>query len=77
MQMGVVVMSSDASPQSGGAWYLRGVRPTEQPQVVHAAEPRGGGLFAALCDSKAVATVPGRFDPAEDGACAQCCTLAT
>jgi len=69
-------MSADSGPQSSGTWYMRGIRPTEQPQAVHAAQPSGGGVFAALCDSQPVATVPGRFDADEEGACAGCCARA-
>jgi hypothetical protein len=69
-------MDADGSPQQTGTWYMRGSRPSDQPPVTHATQPRGDGLFAALCDDQPVVPLPGHFDPAEEGACGQCAKMA-
>jgi hypothetical protein len=68
-------MSSSNGSQPSAVWYMRGSRPSDQPPVTHAMQPRGDGLFAALCDDQPVVPLQGRFDPAEAGACPLCAKL--
>jgi hypothetical protein len=70
-------MGSASGPQASATWYMRGSRPSDQPPVIHATQPRGDGLFAALCDNQPVVPLQGHFDPAEEGACAPCSALAS
>jgi hypothetical protein len=55
---------------------LRGTRPGEEPATIHAAELHGQDEYIALCDRRAVAQLPGRFDPGDPAACPQCRSLA-
>jgi hypothetical protein len=60
----------------GSSRYLRGTRPGEEPVTIHAAELRRQDEYIALCDGRAVAQLPGRFDPGDPAACPQCRSLA-
>jgi hypothetical protein len=56
--------------------YLRGTRPAEEPATVHAAVLHAQDEYTALCDNRAVAPLPGTFDPGDPAACPQCRSLA-
>jgi hypothetical protein len=43
---------------------------------MHGAELHGQDEYVALCDRRAVAPLPGRFDPGDAAACPQCRSLA-
>jgi hypothetical protein len=68
-------MGSDNGSQQSATWYMRGSRPSDQPPLTHATQPRGDGLFAAVCDDQPVVPLPGHFDPAEEDACPLCAKL--
>ncbi len=68
-------MGSESDAPSSGTWYMRGSRPSDRPPVIHATQPRGDGLFAALCDAQAVIPLPDHFDPAAADACPRCATM--
>jgi hypothetical protein len=70
LRAGVCVM------RPGTSRYLRGTRPGEEPATIHAAELHGQDEYIALCDRRAVAQLPGRFDPGDPAACPQCRSLA-
>jgi hypothetical protein len=54
--------------------YLRGTRRGEEPETIHAAELHRDEHIA-LCDGRAVAPLPGRFDPLDPAACPLCRSL--
>lgn len=56
--------------------YLRGTKPGEEPVTIHAAVLHGQDEYIALCDSRPVVPLPGRFDPADPASCPLCRALA-
>jgi len=55
--------------------YLRGTRRGEEPETIHAAELHQQNEYIALCDGRAVAPLPGRFDPLDPASCPLCRSL--
>ncbi len=44
--------------------------------TIHAAVLHGEDQYTALCDGRAVVSLPGRFDPGDPAACPLCRSLA-